>query len=87
MFADIEAENAKISTSNNNWPDFSDISDNELIQTCEKIESNACKEENNLDYQPFYEDVLDNEDLPTGRFGSPVSDKEVADASRKRYAI
>ena len=52
-----------------------------------KIESTACKEENNLDYQPIYEDVSDNEDLPTGRFGSPVSDKEVAHASRKRCAI
>ena len=31
-FVHIEKENAKISTSNNNGPDFSDISNNELVQ-------------------------------------------------------
>ena len=38
-------------TSNKTWPDLLDISDNELVQTCEKIASTACKEGNNLDYQ------------------------------------
>ena len=40
-----------------------DISDNELVQTCEKTESTVCKEGNNSDYQPDCEDISDVEDL------------------------
>ena len=43
------------------------IGHNELVQTCEQIDSTACKEVNNVDYQPTYEDVSNNEDLPTGK--------------------
>ena len=39
------------------------ISDNELVQTCEKIESTACKEGKILDYQSNYEDISDVEDV------------------------
>ena len=74
--------------------DFSDISDGELVQTCEKVES-KCSYLTNLS------DISDSENEPPiskkkinavmktiscgSRFAEPVTDSEVKEMARKRY--
>ena len=66
---------------------ISDISDNELVLTCERVEANI-----KTAPEPHYSDISE-EDRPTtakmmtsgiSRFSSPVSDSEIAEKSRKR---